>query len=466
MTTVETPLGVRLPDLVPHWPHPPQEAFLWLDQLEVFYGGAAGGGKSDALLMAALQYVDVPGYAALLLRKSYADLALPGAIMDRSKAWLAGTAARWNDNAKQWTFPSGATITFGYLQTSNDRYRYQGAEFQLIAFDELTQFDEADYAYLLSRLRRPADGPLSRVPLRMRAASNPGGRGHRWVKRRFIDREPNDEDPEDSIERCEARVFVPAKLDDNPSVDQDAYTQALAGLDPQTRAQLLGGDWNARQPGNYVFDGIDAAEQLGAKLDQQRERGSIPPPTDDRILAGVDWGDFRTHAIIGWELERGGLYIPPGEVQSTQADVEDIAVSILNAAGRYDGWWFGEERYDASFAQSNRTFARTAEAKLGPHNPVRKTGRPNTVPIPFAKYKSLAIGYLRFLLRRTAAGETTRVLAISPRNTVLLEQLRGYQQDPETGKPLKGDDDAVDSLIALVAPIARRHRDLTDIETA
>ena len=73
---------------------------------------------------------------------------------------------------------------------------------------------------------------------------------------------------------------------------------------------------------------------------------------------------------------------------------------------------------------------------------------------------------LRFLLRRTAAGETTRVLAISPRNTVLLEQLRGYQQDPETGKPLKGDDDAVDSLIALVAPIARRHRDLTDIETA
>ena len=177
MQLVETPLGVRLPTCVPHWPEPPQEAFLWLDNLEAFYGGAAGGGKSDALLMAALQYVHVPGYAALLLRKSYADLALPGAIMDRSRDWLQ-PHAKWNDNDKKWTFPSGATLTFGYLQTSNDRYRYQGAEFQFVGFDELTQFDEIDYTYLLSRLRRPSTGPLSTVPLRMRAAANQIGRAH------------------------------------------------------------------------------------------------------------------------------------------------------------------------------------------------------------------------------------------------------------------------------------------------
>ena len=223
--------------------------------------------------------------------------------------------------------------------------------------------------------------------------------------------------------------------------------------------------WTAPDTIN-VFDhaAIDAAVRLGAQLDQQRADRTLPPPVSERTLAGVDWGDFRTHAVAGYELERGGLYVP-AELEATQADVEDITTSIL-AMLKPLGWWVGEERYDAAFKQSNRTFARTAEAALGPHNPVRKTGRPNTVPIPFAKYKSLAIGYLRYLLRRTAAGETTRVLAISPRNTVLLEQLRGYQQDPETGKPLKGDDDAVDSLIALVAPIARRHRDLTDIETA
>src|ERR1035437_2278059 len=164
--------------------------------------------------MAALQYVHVPGYAALLLRKSYADLALPGAIMDRSRDWLQ-PHAKWNDNDKKWTFPSGATLTFGYLQTSNDRYRYQGAEFQFVGFDELTQFDEIDYTYLLSRLRRPSTGPLSTVPLRMRAAANPGGRGHKFVKRRFIENQPNPDDTEDTPERCQARVFVPAKLVDN-----------------------------------------------------------------------------------------------------------------------------------------------------------------------------------------------------------------------------------------------------------
>src|SRR4051812_7334087 len=105
-----TPLGVRLTRWIPHYPHPPQEAFLSLDCREAMYGGAAGGGKSDALLMAALQYVDVPGYSALILRRTFPDLALPGAIMDRSKEWLHGTDAHWNENERRWTFPSGATL--------------------------------------------------------------------------------------------------------------------------------------------------------------------------------------------------------------------------------------------------------------------------------------------------------------------------------------------------------------------
>jgi hypothetical protein len=80
--------------------------------------------------MAALQYVDVPGYAALLLRRTYADLALPGAIMSRAEEWLANTPAQWHDKEKTWAFPSGASLSFGYLDGPRDHYRYQGSEFQ------------------------------------------------------------------------------------------------------------------------------------------------------------------------------------------------------------------------------------------------------------------------------------------------------------------------------------------------
>lgn len=147
---------------VPHVPHPPQQAFLLLSFVaEVFYGGAAGGGKSDAGLMSSLQYADVPGYSALIIRRSFADLALPGAIMSRAAEWLGGTEAVKKDGGKLWTFPTAdpnrpATLQFGYAQTHQDIHRYQGAEFQSVFVDELTHFEERTYRYLFSRLRGPA----------------------------------------------------------------------------------------------------------------------------------------------------------------------------------------------------------------------------------------------------------------------------------------------------------------------
>lgn len=240
-------LRPRMTEFIPHEPTARQAAFLLLNHEEGMFGGAAGGGKSDALLMGALQYVDVPGYSALLLRRSYTDLSLPGALMDRAASWLAGTAARWSGVEKRWTFPSGATLTFGYLENPGDELRYQGAEFQYIGFDELTQFLERQYLYLFSRLRRLA---ASEVPLRMRAASNPGGLGHLWVQARFID------------SRTKERVFVPSKLKDNPFLDQTEYVKSLSHLDPITRRQLLEGDWTARTGGSMfrreMFPVVDA----------------------------------------------------------------------------------------------------------------------------------------------------------------------------------------------------------------
>ncbi len=193
-------------DWIAQKPTAKQEEFLKLNCLEALYGGAAGGGKSSCLLMAALQYVDHPGYSALILRRTYRDLALSGALMDRAKEWLAGTAARWNEIQHCWTFPSGAKLQFGYMETDADKYRYQGAEFQGIFPEELTQFTESQYTYLFSRLRRLKG---SDVPLRMWGASNPGGLGHNWVKQRFI------------IEGEKYnRIFVPARLQVNPYLDQ------------------------------------------------------------------------------------------------------------------------------------------------------------------------------------------------------------------------------------------------------
>jgi len=217
-----------------------QKVFLRTYALEALFGGAAGGGKSSALLMAAMQYVDVPGYSAILFRRTYADLSLPGALMDRFKDWIAPhDDIHWNANSYVATFPSGARISFGYLNNQNDYLRYKGSEFQFIGMDEVTEIRESDYRYMFSRLRRPANGPLSQVPLRMRAASNPAPN---WVRQRFI------------VEGLETnRIFVPSKLTDNPGIDAESYRQALQALDPVERRRLEEGDWWSSTLGS-MFD--------------------------------------------------------------------------------------------------------------------------------------------------------------------------------------------------------------------
>lgn len=267
----------------PQAPTARQAEFLALDCLEALYGGAAGGGKSSALLMAALQYVHVPGYAALLLRRSYADLALPGAIMDRSHDWLQGTGAVWNDRDKRWSFPSGASLSFGYLDTAKDVYRYQGAELQFIGLDELTQFSEQPYRYLLSRLRRLTGVD---VPLRSRAASNPGGIGHNWVLRRFV-------------QSADAqRRFVPANLGDNPHLDQTEYRKSLALLDSVTRRQLELGEW-VQDAGGLVY-----------AYDESRNTVQACPALTTHLL-GLDFGvvDDNGACVLGWRDNDPCVYV-------------------------------------------------------------------------------------------------------------------------------------------------------------
>jgi phage terminase large subunit-like protein len=231
----------------PHTPTERQRSFLACQSKELLFGGAAGGGKSVALLMGALQYVDVPGYAALILRKDTQRLALAGGLIPRSHEWLANCdGVTWNAARRQWSFPTRgapATINFGYLATPDDKWRYASSEFQYIAFDELTELPETDYRFLFSRLRRTKSID---APLRIRAASNPGNVGHDWVKRRFVESASGRRQTPDGTPN---RVFMPSRLADNPHLDADEYTRSLWHLPPVERERLLHGDWDVREEG-------------------------------------------------------------------------------------------------------------------------------------------------------------------------------------------------------------------------
>jgi hypothetical protein len=205
----------------------------------------------------------------------------PNALVPRSKQWLRGRAT-WSQQSQRWTFPSGATITFGYLDRPDDVYQYQGAEFQFVGFDELTQFREEEYTYLASRLRRLQS---SSVPVRIYSASNPGGRGHQWVRARFID-------PATRREGCE---FIPATLSDNLFLDRAEYAEMLEKLDPITRSQLLLGDWEVGEDGLLKWDWITACETVDLPPTQQRPEKYV----------GVDVGRTRDRSVI-WTWEKVG----------------------------------------------------------------------------------------------------------------------------------------------------------------
>jgi predicted phage terminase large subunit-like protein len=248
------PLRLRYCPLAPS---PRQEAFLLLRDKEVFFGGAAGGGKSVALLMSALQYCDVPGYHALLLRPSLTELQLPGGLIDLSQDWLAGSRAQWNGDTKSWRFPGpgrrsgadGASLGFGYLTDNNDLARYAGTSYSYLGFDELTRLAEPHYRRMFRVLRQPdrntgppaaADGTtLTDVPVRIRAASNPGGPGHNWVKTRFVD----------PPSRHRNAIFLPSRLADNQHLNQADYIATLAELPTAERERLLNGNWQIPDDG-------------------------------------------------------------------------------------------------------------------------------------------------------------------------------------------------------------------------
>jgi hypothetical protein len=231
-------------------PNPgPQTEFLACPAREVLYAGSVGSGKSDALLMGAVSQSGNPRHRALLLRRTFPMLR---DLIGRSHELFLPLGAVYRKQESAWTFPSGAIVEFGFCDAPGDEYRYMGRQFSFIGFDELTTWpgDVTDpqgqpcssaYLYLLTRLRAVEGSGLR---LEVRATCTPNGVGSTWVKTRW--QIPDSGSASEVLDPATGyrRVFIPARISDNPYLAGTQYERSLAALPEATRKALLEGRWD------------------------------------------------------------------------------------------------------------------------------------------------------------------------------------------------------------------------------
>lgn len=258
------------------------------------YGGQAGGGKSESLLVAPLRWVHLKNFRAILFRNTFDDI--EKSLGERSEALYpeAFPGAQYNRAKHTWTFPSGAKVYLSYLANDADALAHKSQEYQFVGFDELTTFSRKQYTYLTSRLRSSKG-----IPIRLRSATNPGDKGHEWVFERFrawLDPEyPNPavggevrwfalvDDKEQEVPAgtpdARSRCFIPASIRDNPILLQNdpSYLARLDELDPVERARLKHGNWLVKPGRGKYF---------------QRSKVNVLQERPNDIISTVRYWDF------------------------------------------------------------------------------------------------------------------------------------------------------------------------------
>lgn len=316
-------------------PNPgPQTEFLAASEREVLYGGAAGGGKSYGLLADALRDLNHPEFRGLIVRRTTEELReLISKSQDLYPKAIPGI--KWSERKMEWRTPSGGRLWMSYLEKDIDVQRYQSNAFNYIAFDELTHWPTPFcWNYMRSRLRSTAKD----LKLYMRAASNPGGLGHDWVKRMFIDPAPWGEAfPATDIDTGNVlayppnhskagqplfqRRFIPAKLVDNPHLYEGGdYESMLLSLPEHQRKRLLDGDWDVSE---------------GAAFPEfRRHLHVIEPfeiPDDWRKFRSCDYG-YGSHSSVLWfAVDNADQLIVYRELYVSKVLAADLADMVLQA---------------------------------------------------------------------------------------------------------------------------------------
>ena len=421
----------------------PQTEFLAADEKDVLYGGAAGGGKSYAMIVDPLRYAHRPAHRALILRRSMPELR---EMIDKSRELYpqAFPGAKFREVEKLWNFPSGAKVEFGFLERDADVYRYQGQAYSWIGFDEITHLPtEFSWNYLASRLRTTDP----EIKTYLRCTANPGGVGSHWVKNRYI--QPNDSNKSFLGNDGLTRKFIPAKLADNPYLARDGiYEQMLKSLPPIQRRQLLEGNWDVAEGAAFVeFDPLNHV---------------IPPfalPVHWERVKGIDYGyasescclwgilDINDNTLIIYrELYRKGLTGQELGAIITDMEIEDpFSVNgVLDTAAWANtgttGPTVGEELLKAGH-KLRRADKNRVQGKIQIHEylKVRENGRPklqifNTCPNLIRELQSIPLSKTNPEDVDTHASDhaydALRYMIMSrPRMENPLERMRGFKRE-------------------------------------
>ena len=421
----------------------PQTDFLAADEKDVLYGGAAGGGKSYAMLVDPLRYAHKKAHRALILRRSMPELR---EMIDKSRELYpqAFPGAKFREVEKLWNFPSGAKIEFGFLERDADVYRYQGQAYSWIGFDEITHLPtEFSWNYLASRLRTTDP----EIKTYLRCTANPGGVGSHWVKKRYVDSNEYNKSfvGSDGL----TRKFIPAKLADNPYLAEDGvYEQMLKSLPPTQRQQLLEGNWDVAEGAAFTeFDpNTHVITPFALPLHWERVKGiDYGYASESCCLWGaIDINDGTL--IIYRELYRKGLTGEELASIITDMETEDpFSVSgVLDTAAWANtgttGPTVGESLVRAGH-KLRRADKNRIQGKIQVHEylKVRENGRPklqifNTCPNLIRELQSIPLSKTNPEDVDTNASDhaydALRYLIMSrPRMENPLERLRGFKRD-------------------------------------